>query len=308
MNDREVIEEAKRILKQIMGRGTMHKIDLRMELTGVGIKILGIPFAIYTGDGALALKPSGPRGVIATHLGKSMKSSLKKRGISFLTLDGDLYISLPDYALALTTRKRLPTNEPGRLMLRPPGAISPTALLSPYAFDILDVLFRLKEQELSRFESANRFAREFNLNQPKLSLMMTAFRANNLLELRNKVRDIPPDWWRHALDYPAVRKRLTPFFQAAKPYYSRAVGKPSDRNSSVIPGPPELLKAVGLIREQSFYYWVEPDQEKALKKEMLAHSGKPPGLSYLVSRTAHEVAQKRGHCFVVYPARFSDWK
>ncbi len=154
-------------------------------------------------------------------------------------------------------------------MVQRSARISPTLLISPNSIPILDILFDVSEAELANAASGLAFAKKFGLYQPKLSKLMRSFRVKNLPDLKRVISNISDDEWERVLDYPATRKRLTPFFLEAKPFH-RIESTPMSEvkvRDELFPGPVEIAKKMGMIVDSDRYFWGSPQALHELKRD-----------------------------------------
>jgi hypothetical protein len=148
--------------------------------------------------------------------------------------------------------------------------ISPTLLLSPYAFQILDILFRSTSKELGAFKSALAFCEHYGLVQSRISRMMTTLKAKSLVQLKATIRDIDLRWWDSSFDYPPVKRHLLSFSDCAE-YYSvdtKITQQKIKDIAGVLFGPTRSIKNLGLIKDNLDVYWCEEDHLVALKRKM----------------------------------------
>lgn len=219
-------------------------------------------------------------GILSSSLSLAERSYCRKNEISYFTKDGHFYLVLKDQSIQINPRAKVKSRRPS-IIVKVKKAVAPTTMVSPYAFAILDVLFRVPDQDL-KTSSGLHFTSDFKLNQPKLSKMMGGLLAKNLTQLREIASDIKLDWWEMALQYPATRKRLTPFFNFAQPYYSiksetRTLTEifKKDRQD-LVPGPVEVAKGLGFVQDQNLYLWGIESALTQLKKDFQLIPGSRP--------------------------------
>ncbi len=238
------------------------------------------PFVHYA-PGAMRLSEirsgEGVRGILASKLHPGEVEVCRERGISYLTLEPKLYLVQRGYGVSVEPAKRPP--HPRRLLQSSQGGMpQPTALIGPNALNILDALFRAPRSELELTKSVLHFANRYRLSQPRLSMMMRDLKAHTLTELRARIEALPDEWWKIALDYPPTRKRLTPFFLAAKSYTllhpalehkvtQMFDGVNETMKNRVAPGPGEVAKSLGLIQDKDLYVWVAGTYLAEFKRE-----------------------------------------
>lgn len=215
-------------------------------------------------------KDFSEKGVLTYTLTQLEKDYCKKHNISYLTQDGCLLLIRKKNQLTIEPRK--PTQRKKRNRRELTHLIkTPTHLISPNVFTILDVLFRLTESQIKNFRSGLHFSKHFELYQPKLSTLMLSVGARNLLELRKIISQVPLEWWISALQYPATRRVFTPFLKNSKPYHSVALEITqkstleynhlintlikSIGHHQLAPGPTEVPKGLGLLRDTDFSIW-----------------------------------------------------
>lgn len=265
-------------LKRLLGRTSLR---LNVEQVGDEIQIGSIRFSsnfkqrLYQEDS----RPN--RGVLASSLSKEEVIYCHEKGISYFTLDGRLHLVTSRYGLTIDSRKvrETPRNRPRQTNMLTRRGPQPTTLISPNSLPILDVLFRLPMPELHAFNSALSFARKYQLNQSKLSVMMRALNVQSLSALRKQIAQLNLDWWSLALAYPATKKGLTPFFLHSTPF--QAVEKVSPHESQaqlkdlldstviqdLVPGPVEVAKGIGAITDPDIYLWGTVSALQMLKRK-----------------------------------------
>lgn len=230
------------------------------------------------------LKDHPPHGILLPTLTQDERLFCDTFKISYLTLDGHFQLIQEKSVLRLERFKKPPQAPPYKNMGQPHKQISPTLLVSPYSLSILDTLFRAPESSLKE-KSGLAFTKEFDLYQPKLSKIMRDLNAHTLIELKAKIQELPAHWWQLAWQYPATRKGLTPFFEAAKPYHSLnplSLDQQALKNLllkyhyEIIPGPPEVAKDYGVIIDADSYYWGTEKATQDLKAELRLVPGKAP--------------------------------
>ena len=118
------------------------------------------------------------------------------------------------------------------------------------------------------------------MRKPKISSIMKALKSENFKQLKERIANLPLEWWQQALNYPRTRKRVTPFLERNYPYVMRNsnlsisdAGKivsmiTEKYKNKALPGPIELLKTSGNLIDHNIYLWVE-DQEtfKKIRRE-----------------------------------------
>ena len=229
------------------------------------------------------------KGILSPRLTAEEKELCRKYCVSYLTADGSLYLIRKQSVLSIepmgtTSRKHRHAQPTAPTWLRTVGdqqaPQKPTDLVSPNAFAILDVIFRLPENQLQGFSSGLQFAKAFELYQPKLSTLMLSMRVHSLVELRHAVSKLSTEWWISAFRYPATRRVFTPFFLHAKPYHSTLNQSEelkikkchslmlSAENNQLAPGPTEVAKDHGFLRDQDYSIWGSQTALQNLKREL----------------------------------------
>jgi hypothetical protein len=226
----------------------------------------------------LMREPSKNDGVLVKSLSDEMKRNFIEKGVSFLTLDGELYLAQRGIRFALLEKVK-PAKE-RRISLGNARGPSPTTFISPNGLMILDALFSHTAMKIQTYSSALKFVKEFGLNQSKLSLMMKAMNCKHLNELRGAIQNLSYDWWSTALRYPMTKKGLQPFFEIAQPYFEMSPGEKSgsmgpriaslrkELDLVLVGGPGEVPKSQGLLKTQDVFLWGSRDSVNLLKKKM----------------------------------------
>ena len=254
------------------------QFGLRQE--GGHLWIGGIEFA-PTSKTELFRNKKSENGILIQDLSTEERTYCQTHEISYLTVRGELFLIRKGYRIVLEPSQKAPRlNRSGkpRVATNLTATLSPTALVSPNGLAILDTLFRIGADSVQSYKSALSFAREFDLVQPKLSQMMTKLRAKTLADLKLAIKALPDDWWSVALHYPMTRKGFTPFFENAKSYHSllpssgllklnQSLHEWQKSHSSIVSGPVEVMRELGLIRDPDIYLWGTESAFHELKKE-----------------------------------------
>lgn len=227
------------------------------------IKIDGVTFKKIKRLNLLSIQDHIDSGVLINKITVEEERLCRANHISFLSSDGKLLLFARNYKLDLAIQKSRVKTKISRA--KGDDEPKPTTLISPYGLEILDVLFRVSDNELEKQKSALSFARYYQLNQPKLSLMMKALKVRSLATLKEKICQLPDSWWKASLRYPMTRKRLKLFFENEKVYRSLIEGSSvSDFNELL--GPVEIAKELGFIHDKDFYFWCAEESIEKLKK------------------------------------------
>jgi hypothetical protein len=207
-------------------------------------------------------------------------------GVNYLTLDGQFQFTRDRTTLSISHNKKARNKAKSKTSkVDDKKWVSPTLLISPYALSILDVLFRLPDTELMQAPSALSFSKKYDLYQPKLSKLMRELGAKSLSTLKQKITSLPEEWWLLAFQYPATKKRLTPFFEVAKPFHTLEAKPASEEelNSAIlkahgclIPGPIEVAKKLGMINDTDHYLWGTTEALQDFKRQHRLVPGKAP--------------------------------
>ena len=256
--------------KAIQKAETQAGLQLRLRQEGDHLWIGGIKFTLAS-RADLFRKERFEKGILIRDLSTEEKKYCQSHEISYLTSHGELFLIGNEYRVALepNRKKRRPVQR-SKIKRSESLAIplQPTLLISPNGLAILDILFRIPNGKIQNYKSALSFIHEFKLNQPKLSQMMTRLRVKTLGELKTAIKALPDDWWKIALRYPMTRKRLTPFFEVAKPYHSLRSDLPQlEIKDSLVPGPVEVMRELGLIRDPDRYLWGAASAFQELKNK-----------------------------------------
>lgn len=161
---------------------------------------------------------SSQHGFFLKYSTAELRRNLENKSINYLDKNGNLFIKSKN--LKLNIQETKPTSKKVKTKSSIENKISTTTLVSPYSFSIIDVLFRLDEADLKKISSGLSFCKSFSLNQPKLSKIMTTLNASSLIELKQKIKEIPMEWWLYSFDNPVTKRKMRPFFTTAQYYYS----------------------------------------------------------------------------------------
>jgi len=225
------------------------------------------------------LPPDYLRGFIFDDLPARTRAWLDKNKISYITESG--YAAIHLAAEVHTVRPGLrPASAPRLAKVPTPSSTNarPSRLINPTAFRIFDALIRVPPHELANL-SGLQFAKSFGLSQSALSKIMTAASVGDLVALRKQIGHLGTDWWLEAMLAPRTGRGMTPFYHLAQEY--RMHGQDLDRKGveewayqvqtrypeTVLPGPIEVAKSLGAIRDKTATFWVNPKAFAALKRE-----------------------------------------
>lgn len=256
-------------------------LQIQVRISGDTLVVNDVTFK-SVGRKELSGGSDAGKGFLLPALTEDEKQFCQDHWINYLTLDGQFQLNKGGGVLLIDRGKktRIKTKQ---LKSNVTEWVAPTLLISPYALSILDILFRVPEKELRQAPSVLSFSKRFDLYQPKLSKMMREFEAKDLFALKGKISSLPEEWWLLAFQYPATKKRLTPFFEVAKLFHSLQVNSPSeeDLNSVIlkaqgklIPGPVEVPKRFGMVYDQDHYLWGTQEALQELKRQYKLVPGK----------------------------------
>jgi hypothetical protein len=259
-------------LERVLQRYKMKLAILKKpdSLTVSGIKFL---------NGSSLGTETSQFGVFVSSNDMQRKSELLRTGQSFLDTQGELFLNFGSHTLHLQPQKPL-ARKTKSLPREASESVPPMLLLSPSSMAIVDIVLRLNEQTLASFNSASAFCRAFRLDQPRMSRLMKGIQAQDISNLRQKLRLLPMAWWINALGSADLRRNLTPFYYEAKTFYSLT----DDRGSSpreklvtqaiginpkkVFSGPAEVAFGPGHLLENDISLWADSAVLTDLKRQM----------------------------------------
>ena len=151
-------------------------------------------------------------GLLLTKSSKALRQSLQKKGINYLDLSGNVFLNSEQHQILIEEAKMKPLKKTTQDRI----SLSPTNLISPNGWAFVDLLFRLKNSDLEKFQSTLRFCKHYELYQPKISQIMKKMGAKNLIDFKLKLKKLPFEWWLFAFEFPATKRKMTPFFDAAQ--------------------------------------------------------------------------------------------
>jgi len=223
------------------------------------------------------------KGILKKSLDSFQKKFCHENNISYFTEDQNLFLVLPDTILSIEPRNlNSALNNISYSRWITPSSTEMhgplTTIISPNAFDILDILFRLSNDELIHIKSGLEFSKKYGSYQPKLSNMMRSLRDKTMLDFKVAICSLDMNWWKSALRYPATRRSFTSFFQQAKPYHS--LNAPDDAyiyeklnelvtntsKNQLALGPTEVAKGYGFLRDPDYAIWGTIEALQIVKK------------------------------------------
>lgn len=251
-----------------------HLIGLRFDTQAKenNLVIHGVAFSLASRKD-LHINASATRGLLFSSLTEDERQFCAQHRINFLTLDGHFQLVSGQTVFSITQEKKI--RRWGSSKTKSKNPLLPTLIFSPYALSILDVLVKVPKSELLQATSVLSFAKRYGLYQPKLSKLMRELDAEDLASLKAKIVALPDDWWSLAFQYPATKKRLTPFFDSAMPFHSldnKSITQDEfdstlfEMKGCLIPGPVEIAKKHGVINDMDYYLWAEAQTLQEFKR------------------------------------------
>lgn len=229
--------------------------------------------------------PSKNEGLLLAKSSKALRQSLQKKGIHYLDLSGNIFLNSEEHQILVEEVKRKPLAKTAQDRT----SLNPTNLISPNGLAFVDMLFRLKNTEIEKFQSTLQFCKYYELYQPKVSQVMKKMGAKNLLDFKLKLKTLPFEWWLFAFEFPATKRKMTHFWGVAKSYYSLddSINALSTKEllsdldtrflNDVTAGPIEVAKQLGEIIDENFSLWVSPAILNKIKKEFKLVPGSKEG-------------------------------
>jgi hypothetical protein len=229
--------------------------------------------------------PSKNEGLLLTKTSKALRQSLQQKGINYFDLRGNIFLNSDEHQILIEEAARKPFSKTAKTQTN----LSPTNLISPNGLAFVDMLFRLKNAELEKFQSTLQFCKHYGLYQPKVSQIMKKMGAKNLLDFKIKIKKLPFEWWLFAFEFPATKRKMSHFFGAARSYYSLddSTNALSTKEllsnldtrllNDVTAGPLEVVKQLGEIIDEDFSLWVSPAMLGIIKKEFKLVPGSKEG-------------------------------
>jgi|GEM_PF-6486457 len=217
------------------------------------------------------------KGILIKELSKEELRYCLENKISYFTLKNQLGLFTDNYIVTIEPhgkgakiKRKLVSNSQSALA-------TPTLLISPNGFKILDILFRISPEELVKYRSALAFANYHHVNQPRLSKIMRTLKVHSLQELQHAIKQLPENWWRMSLTDKSTHKRLTKFFQISRPHYSlldlqfkhvqEELRRASALGEGLAQGPLEVAKDFGFLRDEDLSLWGTKEAFYELKKK-----------------------------------------
>ena len=158
------------------------------------------------------------------------------------------------------------------------GKARPSRFINPTSLNVFDVLIRVTPEELAAV-SGLAFSTSFGFSQSALSKIMSSVSTPDLVALRKLISRLGPSWWLDSMLAPRTGRGMTPFYHLAQEY--RMHGQDLDRKGvekwvhhvhdrypdSILPGPLEVAKMLGVIFDRTATFWVDPKIVAEMKRE-----------------------------------------
>lgn len=273
-------------LKKITKHLILAGVRLEAELLEDGIILIGdIAFSRLSNP----LLAQHNEGVILLHSSKEIRKLLQGKGISYFDKEGNIFLN--SVFGQIFVQAEIAPKYSGGIIKQEGGvsSLSPTNLVSPNALSIIDVLFRLTDDQVEEFGSALRFSQKFHLSQSKLSHVMKKVNAKSVIDFKHKIREIPVEWWLFAFESRTTKRKMVNFFDVAVPYYSLSDEVNDNSNKKIFesidftysynscPGPIEVAKRYGEIIDNQISLWISDDIETKIKRQYKLVPGKKEG-------------------------------
>ncbi len=248
-------------------------VSVGLHREAMQLVIAEIPFVIIRKTDSLD-KIANNRGILSRNLSPEQIRFCEVNQISYYCPQVGLKIFKDNYSVFFEIQKKLIQPKKKAVSVAS-QEIRSSMLISPNAFKIMDVLFRLPEKSLIDYRSGLALAKQFSLNQPRISEMMRAFNVRSTLDLKLAISKVPNNWWRMALSDKGSSKRLSRFFEIEKPHYSLIKNGHENlseelerlRKSKMVAalGPLELPKQFGYLRDSDMSVWGSPEAIRYIK-------------------------------------------
>ncbi len=276
------IDNIKKLLEQLKIAGLL----LENQITDNSITICDVQFFFETSTNEYSQHRNKNDGVILFHSSKLRRQTLQKKEISYIDINGNFFIKSNTYKIHIEKNellKKMTKKSKQKVKL------SPTNLISPNGLAFIELLFRLNNNDLKKFNSTLHFCKNYDLYQPKASQIMHRLGVKNLIECKKKLLEYSQEWWFLALENPASRRKMTSFFKISKNYYSldKTINSLTAQSlltklnkhflNEVAEGPIEVAKKFGELIDESISIWVSPLVSMELKKEFKLIPGSKEG-------------------------------
>lgn len=279
----------------------IEKMGLKIEATvkDNSIVIGKINFQVHTQPDRF--KPSSKNeGLLLQKTSQALRASLQKKRINYFDLNGNIFFNSDGLQVHIEEDRIKPIAKKNDS----PTRLNPTNLISPNGLSFIDVLLRMNDTEIGKFQSALQFCKAFDLYQPKVSQIMSKIGAKGLLDFKKKIKNIPLEWWLFALEFPATKRKMTHFFGESQKYYSLSKEplQKSDKIFSILEkkyandvtqGPIEVAKSYGEIIDDSLSIWASPTILNQLKKDFKLIPGSKEGyLQWLIASPPYSIEKE----------------
>lgn len=275
-----------KILEKINKRLLSAGVKLELSSEHGDVKIGNIVFRRLNNP----LSAEENEGIILINSSEEIRKILQGRGISYFDKEGNIFLN-SEFGQIRINADFVPKHLIGYAIYPTSdfSSLSPTNLVSPNALSIIDVLYRLTEIQIVEIGSALKFCQKYHLSQSKLSQIMRKINTKSLLEFKEKLKEIPMEWWLFAFEAPATKRKMVNFFDVAKPYYSLSDDVNKKNNDQVLesidftysynssPGPIEVAKKYGEILDNQTSLWISNEIEAKLKRQYKLVPGKKDG-------------------------------
>lgn len=277
----ELKQAVKKLVEKLEDSGV--KLLVKSEADGT-IKIGKIEFRKHKNFSDL----TNYDGILLRHSTTELRQQLKIKGISYIDIEtADIFLNSDSIKIQINEHKFKKRKQHKKIVSV--NTIAPTNIISPNGLALVDLLFRTQNSDLEKFRSTLHFCKTFNIYQPKASQIMTKMNAKNLIDLKEKIKSIPIEWWLFALEFPATKRKMTSFFEVSTEYYSLRESETktfdphlqnffdSTNLNQIVPGPVEVAKTMGEIIDNSICLWVAKDYMGEFQKKYKLIPGRKEG-------------------------------
>lgn len=224
------------------------------------------------------------KGILLRDSTQELRKSLEAKQINYIDRHGNLSLTTSQLNLKIQKAKQKNKREKKEHSLD--LTLPPTLLVSPNGLSIVDALFRISDVELKHFQSGLQFCKAYSLYQPKLSKIMRTLKTHSLVDLKNKIKKIPTDWWLYSFDNPIIKRKMIPFFDIAQDYYTNDPKIESltqeeimqkvqnNFNIQTCEGPTEVASSFSELIGDEVSLWISPIESNDFKRTFKLIPGK----------------------------------
>jgi len=244
--------------------------------------------------------PQKNRGYIFRSLTIEQRRWLERSRVSYIAMNGHMRLFLANRVMTIKPSKSVEEDDHDAIPYIPYRENSPiraSQLISPNGLKVADGIFRLSNDELKNL-SGRKFSDVFQVPQSSVSKLLTNFNCSDLPQFKAYLQKWPLARWKEALDNKKALLKMRPYSSLSTNYqvigqFDTGFGSGflegliKKYDGQIFPGPLELAKLYGVIRDPTIYIWGDQNGINDIKREFRLVPAKNRGMAQISLAPIH---------------------